>query len=424
MQHIKQGIAAYPWYRLCHLFFALAALLFSILWHGSAPLWRATVLQSLMLFSFLFYEFGRLKEGKGLIPRTALNWPLLGLGMLLVYSSFFAQNKGLACNALIQFCNCVAGFYAFTGLAGLRKEQARIAIWVGVITTGLCIYGLMLYFDIFLLPSWKILASFQYNYLCGTFENHCHMAGWIEMALLFFAGLFLIKPRSVLIQLVMGLVMVIMASSLILTQARGGWVAVGAGIMLMMGTIVFHRAFELPKKYLVWSGVGLIFVLFFILGSSHVTQRGLTVFDHELDVLSGRHIAWAGTIDMIESNCITGVGPGNYSTIFTQFQPPGMVRRFYRAHSDYLQFTAEMGILFIPVIIWFVIVFFRAGWGKMAHPSRQVRWMTLGAMGGVVAILVHSAGDFNLQIPSNALLFIVLAAQVAVPAPKRLFKNS
>lgn len=417
MQGIKQEIAAYPWYRLCHLFFAWAALLFSILWHGSAPLWRATILQSLMLFSFFFYGFGRLQEGKGFIPRTALNWSLLGLGVLVIFSSFFARNKGLACNALIQFLSCVAGFYAFTGLAELRKEQVRIAIWVGVITTGLCIYGLLLYFDIFFFPSWKILASFQHNYLCGTFENHCHMAGWIEMALLFFAGLFLIKPRSVVNKVVMGLVMFIMASSLILTQARGGWVATGAGVLFMVGTILFHRAFEFSRKYLILSGVGLVVVSFFILGSSPVTQRGLTVFDHKIDVLSGRHIAWAGTIDMIESNFLTGVGPGNYSTIFTQFQPPGVRARFYRAHCDYLQFTAEMGILFVPVVIWLGVVFFRAGWRKMDHPSRQVRWMTLGAMGGVVAILVHSAGDFNLQIPSNSLLFTVLAAQIAVPAP-------
>lgn len=418
MQGIKQEIAAYPWYRLCHLFFALAALLFSVLRHGSVPLWRSAVLQSLVLFSFFFYGFGRLQKGKRLIPRTAFNLPLLGLGGLVVCASFFARNKGLACNAGIQFLSCVAGFYAFIGLAKLRTAQVYVVVWIGLITTGLCIYGLMLYFDIFLFPSWKILASFQHNYLCGTFENHCHMAGWIEMALPFFAGVIFIKPRPLPTKVVMGFMMVIMAFSLILTQARGGWAAAGAGLLFMMATTFFHRSFKLPGKYIVLTAVGLVVLFFFVLGSSHVTQRGLTVFDHEIDVLSGRHIAWAGTIDMIKSNFLTGVGPGNYSTIFTQFQPPGMSARFYRAHCDYLQFTAETGILFIPVVIWLVIVFFRAGWKKIDHPSRRVRWMTLGAMGGVVAILVHSAGDFNLQIPSNALLFTVLAAQVAAPAPK------
>lgn len=418
MQSIKQEIAAYPWYRLCHLFFAMAALLFSILWHGSVPLWRTSVLQSLVLFSFFFYGFGRLQKDKRLIPYTALNRPLLAMGLLVVCSSLFAENKGLACNAMIQFLSWIAGFYAFTGPAKFRKDQVCVAVWIGVITTVLCIYGLMLYFDLFLFPSWRMLASFQHNNLCGTFENHCHMAGWVEMALPFFAGFFFIKPRSVPTKVVMGFVMIILALSLILTQARGGWVAAGAGGLFMAITIFFHQGFEFPKKYVVRSGIGLVVVFFFIIGSKPVTQRGLTVFDHEIDVLSGRHIAWAGTIDMIKSNALTGVGPGNYSTIFTQFQPPGMSARFYRAHSDYLQFTAEMGLGFIPVVIWLVIVFFRAGWKKMDHPGRQVKWMTLGAMGGVVAILVHSAGDFNLQIPSNALLFTVLAAQVAAPAPK------
>ncbi|GEM_PF-4463530 len=41
-----------------------------------------------------------------------------------------------------------------------------------------------------------------------------------------------------------------------------------------------------------------------------------------------------------------------------------------------------------------------------------MRGISLGTMAGVTAILIHSIGDFNLHIPSNALLFSVLAALV------------
>ena len=40
--------------------------------------------------------------------------------------------------------------------------------------------------------------------------------------------------------------------------------------------------------------------------------------------------------------------------------------------------------------------------------------MTLGAGSGVFAMLVHSFFDFNLQLPSNSLLFLLLAAMVSV----------
>ena len=38
--------------------------------------------------------------------------------------------------------------------------------------------------------------------------------------------------------------------------------------------------------------------------------------------------------------------------------------------------------------------------------------ITLGAGAAIFALLVHSVFDFNLQIPSTALLFLVLAALI------------
>jgi hypothetical protein len=45
-----------------------------------------------------------------------------------------------------------------------------------------------------------------------------------------------------------------------------------------------------------------------------------------------------------------------------------------------------------------------------------VRGIALGGGAGIFALLVHSLLDFNLQIPSNALLFLFLSAAVASAA--------
>lgn len=87
-------------------------------------------------------------------------------------------------------------------------------------------------------------------------------------------------------------------------------------------------------------------------------------------------------------------------------------------HNDYLHFASETGLWFPPVAIWVLIVFFREGMRKMKNSSRLVRGITLGAMSGITAMLVHSVGDFNLHIPANALLFTFLAAIAAGPLPK------
>lgn len=68
------------------------------------------------------------------------------------------------------------------------------------------------------------------------------------------------------------------------------------------------------------------------------------------------------------------------------------------------------------------IALYRAGFRKLWNPGRLIRGTTLGALSGITAVLFHSAVDFNLHIPANAILFTVLAAVVAAPIP-RIRKN-
>jgi hypothetical protein len=68
-------------------------------------------------------------------------------------------------------------------------------------------------------------------------------------------------------------------------------------------------------------------------------------------------------------------------------------------------------------MVWMIIALYKIGFMKLKNPSRLVRGTTLGALSGIAAILVHSISDFNLHIPSNAILFTILGALVAAPVP-------
>jgi O-antigen ligase len=103
--------------------------------------------------------------------------------------------------------------------------------------------------------------------------------------------------------------------------------------------------------------------------------------------------------------------------MFTQYQPPGLGRRFLNAHNDYLQFTAELGWFLPPLLLFIGFTLYRNGFEKLRNPSRLVRGTTLGALAGITALLCHSLIDFNLHIPANALLFTVLAAIALAPSP-------
>jgi len=79
------------------------------------------------------------------------------------------------------------------------------------------------------------------------------------------------------------------------------------------------------------------------------------------------------------------------------------------SHNDYLELAAELGLpcaaLFVAGIFWLAAWPLRASFRARSNLARA---LALGSFGAVVALLVHSAADFNLYIPANALVFAVI----------------
>ncbi len=134
--------------------------------------------------------------------------------------------------------------------------------------------------------------------------------------------------------------------------------------------------------------------------------------------LKARMTVWGGILEMIKDHPLLGAGPGTFATIYTQYQPQGLLSHYFYGHNDYLHFISEVGLPLIVVMLWTIISLFVQGFKKLNNPSRLVRGIILGAMSGITAILVHSISDFNLHIPANAILFTVLAALVVAPIPE------
>jgi O-antigen ligase len=163
---------------------------------------------------------------------------------------------------------------------------------------------------------------------------------------------------------------------------------------------------------------GFLVLAFFVIASTPVVERMNTLW--QLDGIPNfrdRVTVWGGIMEMIKDHPLLGAGPGTFATIYTQYQPPSLGARYFYGHNDYLHLISETGLPLIAVMVWIIIALYKKGLNKIKHPSRLVRGITLGAMSGITAILIHSIGDFNLHIPANAILFTVLAALVTAPIP-------
>jgi len=185
----------------------------------------------------------------------------------------------------------------------------------------------------------------------------------------------------------------------------------------MSFALLTSRYFQRKKLLMALIG-GFFAVALIVLASTPVVERMRTALQKgEETSLHSRMIVWGEVMKMIGEYPMLGIGPGTFAFIFTQYQPPGLKSHYTMAHNDYLHFTSEVGLALIAIVVWMIIALHRKGFRKLKNPSRLVRGITLGAMSGITAILVHSISDFNLHIPANVILFTILAAIVVSPIP-------
>src|SRR5262249_37757374 len=119
---------------------------------------------------------------------------------------------------------------------------------------------------------------------------------------------------------------------------------------------------------------------------------------------------WKDTLNIVRANPITGVGIGAYETVYPAYTE-GDGSLFVRyAHNDYLQVLADSGAVGGALLIWFLVVVARAIAVNLRGRDGFLSSVGMGSGAGIVAMLVHSTLDFNLQLPSNALLFLTLIA--------------
>jgi O-antigen ligase len=132
----------------------------------------------------------------------------------------------------------------------------------------------------------------------------------------------------------------------------------------------------------------------------------------ELDLgEEGRRTFMRNTVEMIGDFPVVGTGKGTYLYTYPMYKKSDDGTQLSYAHNDYLQLTSENGIFagacLIGAGVW-LFVFLAGKWRK--RRNNFAKGIGLGALLGILAILIHSFTDFNLQIPANAVYFVGLCA--------------
>jgi O-antigen ligase len=138
----------------------------------------------------------------------------------------------------------------------------------------------------------------------------------------------------------------------------------------------------------------------------------------------GRVAIWRSSLRMAREHPLLGVGMDAFEAAYTRYDGSAGMYRIEQAHNDYLQLLTDFGIAGALLGLLFIGIFFVRAFRALGDANKYLvlarnvsygeqvthRAQILGALTGCVGMLIHSCFDFNLHIPSNALLFLCLAA--------------
>ena len=360
---------------------------------------------------------------KALSPRTASLYRDMGTGGWRTLS----LAPALSFSELVHFL--FYGVFAFLVYrhVGTRRRLETFVLTLLAVGVFESFYGLAELFG----GSQRIFG-FQRDYhlgsATGTFINRDHFAGLLEMLFALALGYLLAKAdffgmrrelglREKILwfaqeklqrALLCGIVAVVIGLGLVFSRSRSGIFIFFATIVLAAAAVSAGGQAKRSARIVRTVAVMVVFAAV-AAGVKPVVER----FTKENMARDARFVYYANTLKYLRA-FPAGTGLRTFAQAYPMFETryePGLLDH---AHNDYLEVLAEGGVVGGGALILFAaagVVWIFLRWLRRRDPL--ARGVALGALLGVVALLLHSFTDFNLRIPANAVFFVALFALAA-----------
>ncbi|OGS22890.1 MAG: hypothetical protein A2252_07375 [Elusimicrobia bacterium RIFOXYA2_FULL_39_19] len=242
----------------------------------------------------------------------------------------------------------------------------------------------------------------------GPFVNRNHAAGYLDMIMPISLGL-LLTERDQSKKVLFGFISTVIGGAIIVSLSRGGifsflWSVVFISVLLVIFT-------NKSKGLLVIFSLTVFLVIFVNwLGKDEVIKRIATVANVEGEnSVSLRAEIWKDTLKIVKDFPVIGTGIGTFSNIFPKYKTIKERLIFTHTENDYIQLLAETGFIGFIIFVCLMFMFFLSVLFKMfKRKDRNVQELTICFLGSCIGMCIFSFLDFNLHIPSNALLFTII----------------
>ncbi|MEM7351574.1 MAG: O-antigen ligase family protein [Acidobacteriota bacterium] len=299
------------------------------------------------------------------------------------------------------------------GLATQGRNAARgILVFFLLLGCAEALFGLTQ----MLAPDDPTSYRFRVHGITGSFFNHNHFAGLLNMSLALAVGALFASfgqrghgrsrrseayARTWLILLPTAF----MGLAVLLSLSRGGTLSLFSTLVFLALLLAWARRRSSARGL---SARAVLLLCLIILGLGlAVGLGGLRQNFEEISASSQNRLQiYADSLRLIGDHAVLGVGPGMYRWHFRPYQTTGLDHRYDHAHNDFLEIAADWGVpaalLFWSFVAWRL---YRACRRFLIAEAHWQQGMALGCAGAIFSILFHSLGDFNLQIPANLAIF-------------------
>jgi O-antigen ligase/tetratricopeptide (TPR) repeat protein len=337
--------------------------------------------------------------------------PLFGLlsvlAWVLAQSLFYSADRY---GTSLEFLKWAAAGCGFLLVMDLPVSSVKKMIWV-LIAAGILesAYGLSQVIS----GSEKVLGTAKtahLGYVTGTYWNRNHLAGFLEICFPLHLGLWIFtwRKRRYGASAWAGFSLFVVCVAFVKTGSRAGIFALAAGALLssVLAPNLRPRLGKWGVLLAAMMGVGVL-----LLGANAIFSRFVDSVTRDFGA-GERWAIWQDAFRMLSAYWRQGIGLGSFEWVFPAYQSAYLVWSYAHAHNDYLELLVSLGVpAFTVLVLSFVGMWETVSRTPVSRDDgtfpEELRW---GCLTGMIALLVHACFDFNLAIPANMFLWVLLTA--------------
>jgi O-antigen ligase/Tfp pilus assembly protein PilF len=379
----------------------------------------------LVIIGLVFWGFNVLKKEEFKIISNPLNLPILSFIIVCAFSLLWSDSPFVSLKELSLFLSGPLLYFIIVNNIFNERQINRIIGAVIIVGSLFGVYGIFQYNGIDL-PFW--IGNYGRGKVFGLFGNAGYFAEYLILPLPIAISLFLVSKNKI-IKILLFIGILAMGSTIALTFTRTPYLALGISFAFMLLLFIISQGknfFKENKKIFIVILIAVVLIISLFVIPTPLSEKGTVISKIKerasvaqlgSDFSTGRRIAiWKYTTLMIKDHLWLGAGIGTfkYNTLKYQakFLDQGENRFLYpygiaeKAHNEYLQIWAELGIVGLLIFIWIIFSYFNYGLKILRKIKNDYKQgIIIGLMGSVMVFLIDSLFWFPLHHSFTTFLF-------------------